>query len=65
MAKRLDSVESGCWNVEILEEKEAMVEVDWIPFLRKCFLEIGMDLGGGTLWDFYSCTRNKRLETDE
>lgn len=30
-AKRLDSVVSGCWNVEILEEQGTMVEVDRIP----------------------------------
>lgn len=43
-AKRLDSVESGCWNVEILEEKEAMAEVNGIPFCKEMSWSVSWEL---------------------
>lgn len=46
-AKRLDSVESGCWNAEFLEEKEAMVEADWIPFRKEISWSVSCEFEGG------------------
>lgn len=63
--KWLSSVESFCWNVEILQGKEAMAEVDQ-KHLRMCprKLEYGLEWKRNTV-EFHSCTRNNRLETDE
>lgn len=57
----LSSVESICWNVEILQGQEAMAEVDQERFLGNWNTSWN---GRGTL-EFHSCTSNNRLETDE
>lgn len=65
LGKWPSSVESFCWNVEILQGLDAMAKVDQEP-LRMCprKLEYGLEWKRNTV-EFHSCTRNNRLETDE
>lgn len=61
----LSSVESVCWNVEILQGHEAMAEVDQ-EHLRMCPRKLGYVLEWNrNAVEFHGCTRNNRLETDE
>jgi len=61
----LSSVESVCWNVDILQGQEAMAEVDQ-ERLRMCPRKSGyvLEWKRNTV-EFHGCTMNNRLETDE